>query len=78
MMLLNALFIRDARKRYPSAVPRLGTNVNTPFFDAQVQRTAGTCVHTFSVSSEVIHCFAYPAITFCYCSHFKTASEKAK
>ena len=48
------------------------------FFDVQVQRTAGACVHTFPVSSEVIHCFAYPAITFCYCSHFKIASEKAK
>ena len=78
MMLLNAVSTRDARKRYPSAVPRLGTNVNTPFFDDQVQRTAGACVHTFPVSSEVIHCFAYPAITFCYCSHFKIASEKAK
>ena len=32
MMLLNAVSTRDARKRYPSAVPRLGTNVNTPFF----------------------------------------------
>lgn len=78
MMLLNAVSTRDARKRYPSAVPRLGTNVNTPFFDDQVQRTAGTCVHTFPVSSEVIHCFAYSAITFCYCSHFKIVSEKAK
>ena len=48
------------------------------FFDVQVQTTAGACVHTFPVSSEVIHCFAYPAITFCYCSHFKIASEKAK
>lgn len=78
MMLLNAVSTRDARKRYPSAVPRLGTNVNTPFFDDQVQRTAGACVHTFPVSSEIIHCFAYPAITFCYYSHFKIASEKAK
>lgn len=55
MMLLNAVSTRDARKRYPSAVPRLGTNVNTPFFDDQVQRTAGACVHTFPVSSEIIH-----------------------
>lgn len=39
MMRLNAVSTHDARKRYPSAVPLLGTNVNTPFFDAQVQRS---------------------------------------